>query len=373
MTLAREATKGAGEHLDPDPDPARPPLSTRGSSTALVLLASLYLWQNAVELLPLLGEGISDFSFYHLAAAALVAGDSPFSVPSFDYPPLLAFVVAPLGILAYADARLLWFVFGHLCIVFAGYWTWRGLGRSQEGAWAVGLTWAAAGSVAVSLREGQVNGLLLALVCLALWPPVRHPIVRDLALGTAIALKLWPGVLLAADALQRRWHRMLWTTAAAVALVAAPLAVVAVALDGPWLPPRASYWQGTPAFLNGSLPAFTLRLLDRPAQGEPLPANWVRGNNTEGLELAPRHARISVAVAAGALLAGLLALGAVAGPAPATPTSEPRCSPSLWWRLPSRGRTTRCCSCPAPPCSGSRSTNAVSVWPWRCSPRHFWS
>jgi hypothetical protein len=280
----------------------------------LVPLAALYLWRNLFQLAPHLGEGVSDFLFYHRAAAAILDGESPFVVANYDYPPLLAFLVAPLGLLAYAEARLAWFSLAHVFLMGAALWTWRGLGGGSAALWSVALTWTAAGSVAVSLREGQVNCLLLALVCITLWRPAKLPALPALALGTAIALKLLPAVLLAGDLFRRQWGRMVGTVAVAAGLIATPVLVIALVFDGHTVPPRAGYWQGTPAFLNGSLPALVLRVLDPATAGEPLPPNWVKGNNTEGLDLAPHHARISVAVAMVSFLAGLHVVAAMRNP-----------------------------------------------------------
>lgn len=279
----------------------------------LVALGALYLWRNLVQVAPTLGEGISDFLFYYRAASAILSGESPFVVANFIYPPLLSFLVVPLGLLSYTAARLVWFSLDHVFLLGAALWTWRGLGGDSAALWSVALTWVAAGSVAVTLRDGQINCLLLFLVCITLWRPARFPSLPVLALGAGIALKLLPGVLLAGDLLRRQWGRMLYTVGVAACLVAGPSLIVALTLDGPATPPRAGFLQGTPAFLSGSLPALALRLLDPATAGEPLPSNWLRGNLPEGLELDPGHAKISVAVAMVSFLAGFLVIAMMLG------------------------------------------------------------
>lgn len=271
----------------------------------VLVLGGTYLTLNVVLVLPFLGTELSDFTFYHQAGSAILQGRSPFVVPSHDYPPLLSFLVVPLAAMPYSSARLVWFIVSQLLIVMAGVWTVRALGGRRAEILTVGAAWTAAGSVAITLREGQVNALLLLLVCIAFWPPRGSGRWRAWMIGAATALKVWPGVLVLGDLVHGRLRRGFGAMAVALALVAMPLGAIVALLQGSALPPHAGYWMGTPAFLNNSLPAIVLRLLDPPTEGEPLPVNWIAGHNTETLRLPPSHQAVSVAVAVLALLSGL--------------------------------------------------------------------
>jgi alpha-1,2-mannosyltransferase len=270
----------------------------------VLVLGGTYLALNVALVLPSLGTELSDFTFYHQAGSAILQGRSPFVVPSHDYPPLLSFLVAPFAALAYSNARLAWFIVSQLLIVMAGAWTVRALGGRRRDILTVATTWTAAGSVAITLREGQVNALLLLLLCIAFWPPRGSGRWRAWMIGAAAALKVWPGVLVLGDLIHGRLRRALGTMAVALTLVAVPLVVIAAFLQGRALPPHTGYWMGTPAFLNNSLPAVVLRVLDPPTKGAPLPVNWIAGHNTETLNLPSSHLAASVAVAVVVLLSG---------------------------------------------------------------------
>jgi hypothetical protein len=282
----------------------------RRDAIALALLvggALAYAWLYGVRLLPDVVRGTGDFVVYLQSGAAVLAGRSPYALAHWDYPPLLSFLVAPLAALPFPVAARIWFALEHLALAFAALWVWRHRGRDLQAAAVVALTWAAAGALAPSLREGQVNALLLALLVLVLWPPARARWLAPAALGAAVAIKLWPGVLWLGQLGRERARELATGTAWAALLVLAPLLATA-ALDGPLLPRSSGYWLGTPAFLNGSLPAVALRALDPLVPGAPLPSNWVVGNRVEALRLSPAHQAASAAVALGTLAVGLALL-----------------------------------------------------------------
>ncbi len=271
----------------------------------MVALAAVYLAVNGVLLLPSLGADLSDFTAYYRAGSALLHGHSPFVVPNHDYPPLLSFLVAPLALLGYHQARAAWFILGHAAIALAAMWTARGLGGRLAQAVTVAFVWAAAGSVATTLREGQVNALLLVLVCAASWPPNGDCRRRAEAIGAAAALKVWPGIVVVTDVLARRTRNAFRAALTGTLLVALPTLAIAGLAGRPLWPPHTDYWMGTPAALNASLPAFALRVLDPPTKGAPLPAAWISGNDPSALSLPATHKSVSVAVAIAALISGL--------------------------------------------------------------------
>jgi len=285
--------------------------------------AAVYLARNLVLALPYLRGGASDFTNYYLAGRALLAGRSPFSAPNFDYPTLLALLVAPIAWLPEPAARLAWFGFGHACLLAAALLVWRRLGGDRAALVAVAAAWGLGGTIAENLVLGQVNPLLLLLLA---WAGSRGWEGRPrggAVLGAAAALKLWPAVGLLKDALARRWRSVAAGVLVAGALLAVPWGAVALLLPPPHTPPRAGYWMGTPALLNASVPAIVLRLLDPPAAGRPLPRHWVVGNDPGQTALPPASAAAGVAAAAAVLAAGALLLRRRLGAAGLTSDDEP--------------------------------------------------
>jgi hypothetical protein len=284
------------------------------------LYAFLYVWQPATKR----AVGGGDFAVYLTSGRMLLAGRTPYVTPGWNYPPLISFLVAPLAALPFRTAWWWWFVLGHVCIGWAAWWTWRALGRGRRALWAVAVTWTAGHALAVSLLEGQVNPLLLVLLCMALWPPRRAPWSRGAAIAAAFALKVWPGILWAEDLLRGRWRRLVGGVALGAALTAAPLLVLACCFDGPLRPQRSGAFFGSPAFLNASLAGFAMRLADPPLRGSRLPPNWTAGL-IEQLHISTRDRVLGAAASFTALVAGL-ALLALALRRRVEPPREP-------WRL----------------------------------------
>ena len=276
-----------------------------------VILASTFL------------RGPGDFTNYYLAARAVLAGGSPFSVPNFDYPALMAFVVMPLAGLSEQAARVIWFIFGHLCLLAAGGLLWRRLGGDKPALVAVATVWAFGGTVTENLVLGQVNPLLLALL-VGSWAAIWRARPRAAALvGGAAALKLWPTVLLAKDAFLGRWRAVGAGLVAAAALIGLPWVFVAGVLPAPHAPIHASYWMGTPAVLNDSIPAVVLRIIEPPTRGMPLPRNWVVGNDPGSLQLPRSHAIAGVTSGVIALAVGILLVGCRVRSRPPVHDDEP--------------------------------------------------
>jgi alpha-1,2-mannosyltransferase len=299
----------------------RPPVLR--SAALLAFLILVYFFVQVLFVLPGLQAKLSDFStFFYPAARAVLAGRSPYSVVGLNYPPLLPFVLVPLALLPSAGARLIWFALSHVFVAAAGIRMWRVLGGGWCGALAITGACATSGALFADLGEGQVNTLLLLLVVLALWPMAARPGHGPSALGVAIALKLWPGVILVGEALRCRWRAIARACGVALIFLLLPWLFVAAVLLGPTVPRRTDFWAGSPGALNGSLPGVALRLLDRPKRGAPLPEQWVAAHSVETFELTRPQAAISLGVAVvlfgvgTAALARMNRLGALASLAP---------------------------------------------------------
>lgn len=301
-------------------DPARPAGAwRRGDLALLALFAALYLAHQVLWPASHLPRQTGDVALYLAAARSLEAGGSPF-VPGVDYPPLLSILMLPLAGLDQLTARWIWFAVGQAALLAAAWATWRAAGGGRTAALAVAATWSLGGMVAVNLAIGQATPLLLAAIAAALALLPRRPVAAAAWVAVAAALKLWPGLLLAAW-LARPWRRGLAVGAVLfVLLTAGPVAWLAASGRAPALPQTSGYWAGTPAPGNVSLPAAVLRLVDPPARGGELPITWTSGYSTAAVPPAPWQRAVAVAAAAllvlaagGALLAPALAGGRAPG------------------------------------------------------------
>jgi hypothetical protein len=170
----------------------------------------------------------TDFGVYARAAWAIREGEDPYRVTDdngwhYCYPPPLAVLLAPLadplpdrdrtGYLPFAASVALWYLFCTLCVVWAGHRLAAVLvpdatlgTRRWWYARAVPL-YVCAGGIGFTLGRGQVNTLLVALICGAFAASVAgRRLASGLWLAGAIALKVIPGYLLL-DPLVRRDRR----------------------------------------------------------------------------------------------------------------------------------------------------------------------
>jgi hypothetical protein len=303
----------------------RPGGESRRTAGILLVFGSLavagYLVFQVVLPARYLPATAGDFGNYYRAGAAVLAGKSPFNVPGFDYPPLLAFLAAPLALLPLEAARWIWFLGSEACLLGAAWLTWRWLGGDRVAGGAVLAVWCLAGTVPENLVLGQVNPLLLVLTAGALYSWDRRPGAAGALIGIATALKLWPAVLALGFLAGKRWRALALSAATAAALLAGPWLGIRIALPGPVAPATAGYWRGTPAPLNFSLPAVALRLAEPPRGSGPLPNTWVHGDDPQALRLSTANGALSVAVCLVTLLVGLTVLAASTRrrPAPGPP------------------------------------------------------
>jgi hypothetical protein len=155
----------------------------------------------------------ADLNVYQASAANHVAlGIAHIPHTSYIYPPFFAVLLRPLALLSYRDAEIVWFccnvlLLGVVCLLLAPLlrisWRWSAvLFGASVVVPAVYDTW----------LLGQVSILLTALLLASLlltytpMPTVRRDVVAGLLLGLAVAIKLYPLVLVGVYLRHRRWR-----------------------------------------------------------------------------------------------------------------------------------------------------------------------
>ncbi len=234
-----------------------------GLSLLVVLFAlyALHVWHRSL----LLKRRMTDLGVYARAAWAARTGANLYEVTDtngchYVYPPLFALVMAPLAeappgvegsaAVPFAVSVLVWYAFSVVCAFWASHWlagaleqrtSELGLPRQPPGSprwWALRLLplLICLPTILATLVHGQVNLLLLALVCGMIGALLRgRSWLAGLFLSGAICLKVFPAFLLL-HALWRRDARCLGGCALGLGLGLVALPVAA------WGPQRALYY-----------------------------------------------------------------------------------------------------------------------------------
>jgi hypothetical protein len=184
------------------------------------------------------GGDAGDFHAFFHASQALVRGQDPYTSGdcAYIYPPLLAFLYAPLTRLSESGAEVVVLCVNVALLIASVFLATRefsrrfGIAVDARAACTVALAAVllTADKVKGELQMWQTNVLLLFLFTLALRFLDRRPGLAGLALGIAFNVKYWPIVALPYLLARRRWG-------AAAAFVAS---IVAFAL----LPATLSGW-----------------------------------------------------------------------------------------------------------------------------------
>lgn len=144
----------------------------------------------------------------------------------FSYPPFTIVPFAPFTVLPFKPAAVL---YEGLSLVFLAVAAWC-LQRFVPMSAPAALTLAAVALVFEPLENslglGQINQLILVLLCVFAWALVGgRDALAGLSLGLATALRLHPALLIVYLAWRRRWRAFGWAavTAAACTLIAVPV------------------------------------------------------------------------------------------------------------------------------------------------------
>lgn len=266
-----------------------------------------YVKLNVVRLIPGMPYP-SDFAGYYTVAHDILRGTSPYWNPSFFYPPIVAFLMAPFGLTDYLTARWIWFVLSHAFLLLGAWLLWRGMGRGRIALCSIAAVWAFGGALNEALHVGQLTPILVVSLVIAF---TQRGKLQEGAVGIGFALKYIPGVLAVALFLHRRWRVLAGFAWPLILTLLLPWAVLWHFFSGVKTPVCAHYWMGTPSIYSWSIPSVVLRILIPIARGGPLPQDWEFGNVAAALHLGTRLECISAGTGAVTLFAGIIALALV--------------------------------------------------------------
>lgn len=175
------------------------------------------------------GEDIYDWNLMHNVAQQELGADIGRSL-GFWYPPPLAIAMAPMSLLPYRLAYRLWVLGEQVCL----FTSLVLLARTSKalGKWGLPLLVAVAANmwpVYLAIMIGQVNMLILLVLCLALYLARENRFMAaGVVLGLGAMIKLSPALLVVFFLLQRRWR-----VATGAFLSVAALTVASVLIAGP--------------------------------------------------------------------------------------------------------------------------------------------
>lgn len=279
---------------------ARPKARTILASFVIGLSLFAYVYETTGPVIRTLNRP-NDFGAYHDAARAIASGASPYTVVEYIYPPLLAFLLAPLARLDSLILRWIWYLLSQAASIASAFLVWRHLGKTLLAAGTVAVAWAICGaSLSEALGLGQITPFLL-LPFTAAYLSADRAAGAVVAIGTAI--KVFPGILLPGMWIARERRRLLWAILSLGVLMAVPVLVLRAFWPPPYAPVNKTFLTGTPAVLNFSIAGIVLRSLDWPHRSQPLPYSWVYGHVVQELHLPIAHQLVSAAVLGFILLA----------------------------------------------------------------------
>jgi len=157
------------------------------------------------------------------------------------YPPTFYLIFLPISSLPIAVAAGVWLTLLQVCVVATVVVVYLGIGRPSLAEALVGGTLILAFiPLRVADFDGQLSPLLTLLAAAALLATQRQArVFGGVLLRFAIAIKLWPGLLLGYFAWRRQWGVLSGAIACLAALVVATLALG-------W----GSRWSGYPAMIS---------------------------------------------------------------------------------------------------------------------------
>ena len=190
--------------------------------------------------------------------------------PAYIYPPVFAFLVAPLTLVPVAVATVVWMLVGQAALAAALVLTLRWLRPSAWAATAIVCATATFFPLWIDAVQGQANLVVVLLVTVGIAGIVQGQPRFGAALGMAAALKLTPLILLAWLLADRRIREAAWMlgTVAGVTAAAALLRFDDTVIFFRQVLPALA--QGTAIYANQSLQG----IIGRVATANPYTQPW---------------------------------------------------------------------------------------------------
>jgi hypothetical protein len=199
-----------------------------GSAAIAVSLFGLWNLLNELALPPY------DFTIYWQAAQRFQQGQpiyetalltrTPFAV--YKYHPIFLGFILPLTSFSAEQAALIWRIIQFSAMLAGAGLILLSFFRTQSWIWlTIGVLLLSFSPITLSIRLGQIDGLLLLLIAAAvsLAHTQRHPL-SGIAYSVIGILKVYPALIMIADLVQRRWRVILTTISSGVFLILASLA-----------------------------------------------------------------------------------------------------------------------------------------------------
>ena len=168
-----------------------------------------------------------DYQDFYQASLQILSGKNPYLIARYVTPPWFAVANIPFTLLSFNAARALFIGLIPVMVLSSYLLVSRMLKDSEQNDWFV-----FAGLFVIFFsypfyflfERGNIDGVVLLLMCLGLSIMPKRPWLAGLLLGLAFHFKLYPVVLLVALFIQRRWKPLIWTCAwiAILAILVAP-------------------------------------------------------------------------------------------------------------------------------------------------------
>ena len=239
-----------------------------------------------------------DFKVLFRGPRAFLQGQPLYDIPAiqtnvlsnlYKYPPFFVFVMGPLTGLPFVPAIQTWRAINLLLMLLSGLILWRSAQRPLR-------AWSTAGLLALlaifqppydTLRYGQVDLLLLAVLAGALWALVNQRWRWwGALLALATAIKLYPAYLILVALVKRQWHAVAAFTVAGLGLAALSIGLLGWNVHAIYLQEVLPIsGAGTAWIENQTINGFITRLYSERIALEPITTTSVRLLTYAGLAL----------------------------------------------------------------------------------------
>jgi len=223
--------------------PRQTPLRRWALMTAAALFVALLVIGCGMRVVAIVSGSVGDlddFRQYWGGASSIVSGEKLYSwagegvqveLDHYKYPPVLAFLLAPMAWLVadYGTARWAWLGFSVLCLALGAVLLWRTTGLRADGPRALALVALLSILFATvwALGLGQLSPQLLLLLSGALAAEgARRPVLAGALTAIATGLKMFPALLGGYFLLRRQWRACLAAIGTGLALIGLSLLVL---------------------------------------------------------------------------------------------------------------------------------------------------